>query len=223
MEKVNLKISTKSPGKILICGGYVVISPKFKGLVLTTDTYFKCDSEVINYNIKDSLGDLNKLVFNYSVMSNQLGLTYSYCIEYLLDKSNKINISKVESLNNNLNEFVKNSLIVTTYMFILYNHPNIINKLNADKSLELSIKFDLDADHRFYSYKEIINDINTKTGLGSSSALVTSLVTNLYIILELLFTNKPSGTTFNSLEIEQQANILLSALVANNQAQNKVR
>jgi hypothetical protein len=54
--------------------------------------------------------------------------------------------------------------------------------------------------------------------LGSSSALISALVSNIFIILQ----GEPNTCAIKELSIEEQANILLSGLVANNFAQNKV-
>ena len=45
MESINIETRFKvsSPSKVLITGGYLIISPENEGIVLSTDAYFHCN------------------------------------------------------------------------------------------------------------------------------------------------------------------------------------
>ena len=43
MDKKTLDFSVHAPGKVLITGGYLILSPENEGVVLATDAYFHCD------------------------------------------------------------------------------------------------------------------------------------------------------------------------------------
>ena len=77
-------------------------------------------------------------------------------------------------------------------------------------------------DHRFYSYKDSKESDNSiKTGLGSSSALISSITSNMMLLLygkENIKVNSINKIDNNELKCL----IVLSSLLANNFAQNKI-
>ena len=52
MINENIKIITKSPGKCLICGGYLILNKNKKGVVFNIDTYIESKCEIENYELK---------------------------------------------------------------------------------------------------------------------------------------------------------------------------
>ena len=68
------------------------------------------------------------------------------------------------------------------------------------------------------------SDNNTvKTGLGSSSALITSLCSNVLLNCLKVFNGEKMCSSFNEYSEEIRLLVLLTCFEANNQAQNKVR
>ena len=87
MENINQKkFITKSPGKSLLSGGYLILDNSKRGLVINTDTYISCESN-FKYKEKEN-SQKNYLTFN--VHSEYLNETYNYLI-YLeeIKKENK--------------------------------------------------------------------------------------------------------------------------------------
>jgi phosphomevalonate kinase len=199
-------ITARSPGKILACGGYVIISPNHQGLVFTSATFFECKIKstggMINYN---NTGNIYIKVF-----STNFNQTYNYAIQ--IDNKS----IKILTLDDNDNSFIKFSILMAFYFHFNLN----INEDDLNLLKNLCIEITLDSDYRFYSYKTGISKTGkVKTGLGSSSALVSSLTSSL-----LVFLNKNNSPTQGSIRnLNSISHIaLLSAYYANNLAQNKV-
>lgn len=252
-----LKLRTLSPGKVLVCGGYLVINPDYRGLVLCTKTYFICDGIIkeipMNNNSKMNFDNKESICEIFiRVNSINYGNSYLYKLQILKSLSNsstgiqlKLNkldlqefyqgekekddkYSNYKIINNNENAFIYNSIKCSFYMAIL----NIINKSSFENFLKITQNkvflnsFDIDGDYRFYSYdKEYMNSNisnNIKTGLGSSSALMTSLSSNIILNFHRLFQNIELSKDFNQLTEELKTCILVGSYNGNNFAQNKV-
>jgi phosphomevalonate kinase len=206
--KDKYNVITKSPGKVLICGGYVIINPKFSGVVVTTDTYFECNSTIESYASSDVGSDLR---IEYQITSEHLSATYKYIVEVKRDMNDclAINFKDISDIGN---DYIKNAAMMSSYFYILYNQ-------NVKGSAAIKVNTQLTADYRFYG-----TDNSSKTGLGSSSALISSMVCNIFTLLNSIDKGMDSrNINIHDLKIEEQANILLSGLVANNLAQKKVR
>jgi phosphomevalonate kinase len=222
MEPDKVQVITKSPGKVLVCGGYVIISPNFQGLVLTTDTFFTCKSELISKEKLTGHGVDYNIMLNFKVASKEYNQIYEYKINIEQKVNDRIEFVIYEYYNKN--DFLKYALLMGAYFFIFEN----VNKKELEKSIWngsiYNYYIDMEADYRFYSYDS--NNVNTscKNGLGSSSAMVASLVTNISLLLtrSMLDRDYSSDLSFSSLPIEKRAYIELSSLIANNFAQNKV-
>ncbi len=68
------KIITKSPGKSLLSGGYLILDKSKRGLVINIDTYITCESYII-YKEK-SKNSNNILILN--ITSEYLNETFTY-------------------------------------------------------------------------------------------------------------------------------------------------
>jgi phosphomevalonate kinase len=87
----------------------------------------------------------------------------------------------------------------------------------------------LNADFRFYTYDEKIftkfQNVKSKTGLGSSSGLICSLNTNIFVLLMTNFLDENSLidiTCVKQMNYDDKTCVLISAYFSNNQAQKKV-
>lgn len=251
-EKV-FEITTKSPGKVLLCGGYLIINPKYRGLVVCTKTYFdtkgrleifrnSIDSEKTQSIILFEVYSRNfKQLFYYkfilSILSEEnenLNLEISFerlvkdDFENLLNGNDKI----IKDINNKNNEFDDNFIINSIKSSIYYLILHEIKYIGFDKFLAfiknktMYIKIDLEADFRFYGYDKSLEQSNItkniKTGLGSSSALICSLTSNIILNFFKYFNNIEIKSSFNQYENHTKLCVLLAAINANNQAQNKV-
>ena len=54
MINENIKIVTKSPGKCLICGCYLILNKNKKGVVINIDTYMESKCEIENYEYREN-------------------------------------------------------------------------------------------------------------------------------------------------------------------------
>ena len=89
-ENQNNKIITKSPGKSLLSGGYLILDKTKRGLVLNIDAYIKCESEfIINANKKEK----NYLYFN--IFSEYLNQYFYYSVFINFNKNKEIQIYQV--------------------------------------------------------------------------------------------------------------------------------
>ena len=74
-------------------------------------------------------------------------------------------------------------------LFYLTQNENSIDTLfNKNKEIEINVL--IKSDYRFFSYSKENLSKNIKTGLGSSSALISSLTSNLILLYKYLSTNK---------------------------------
>jgi phosphomevalonate kinase len=208
MEKNYISLTTKSPGKILVCGGYVILSDKYKGLVLTTDVFFKCNSRLTN------IEENHETIFRFTIFSSLFNQTFILVLKILKELENYKLCIEVKEVNN----FINFSIISALYFFILENMFTV-EKLLYKK---YEIQIELESDYRFYSY-DPLNIKNSKTGLGSSSALIVSLSSNIYLLLMKYFYNDINiENLIKDQDINLYSNLLLSAFYSNNLAQNKV-
>lgn len=223
-------VITRTPGKILVCGGYLVISPNYRGLIFNSETYFQCEGKFMKLENNTSNENIKSNDLIISVFSNDFNKTFKYKLSFKYNPENneaEINLSQTEGSDN---RFVEFSIINAIYFFLMKNFNHIQNIHN--KYTELTkynfLQINLKADYRFYTYdKAMSNKDKVKTGLGSSSGLICSLNTNLYILLSKTFLDNSDifdqFTNLRQLNRNDQACILLSSYFSNNQAQKKVR
>jgi phosphomevalonate kinase len=213
-ENQNNKIITKSPGKSLLSGGYLILDKTKMGLVLNIDAYIKCESEfIINANKKEK----NYLYFN--IFSEYLKQYFYYSVYIDFNKNKEIQISEK---NNQDNKWIKNCIISSLIFYICQNNASKV-LFNSEKSIEINVN--IKSDYKFYSYSPDKISQNIKTGLGSSSAFINSLTSNLILIYEYLCKNKnyPKNSIIKNIDDKNfQAMILGSCLLSNNLSQNKI-
>ena len=213
-DNQNNKIITKSPGKTLLSGGYLILDKTKRGLVLNIDAYIKCESEFkINVNKKEK----NYLYFN--IFSEYLKQYFYYSVYIDFNKNKEIQISEK---NNQDNKWIKNCIISSLIFYICQNNASKV-LFNSEKSIEINVN--IKSDYKFYSYSPDKISQNIKTGLGSSSAFINSLTSNLILIYEYLCKNKnyPKNSIIKNIDDKNfQAMILGSCLLSNNLSQNKI-
>jgi phosphomevalonate kinase len=98
--------------------------------------------------------------------------------------------------------------------------------------MQIQININIKSDYRFYSFSKEFNSKNIKTGLGSSSALISSLTTNMILIYDYLCKKCENYNSNNEKKENKvirdfhdknlQAIILGSCLLSNNLSQNKI-
>ncbi len=249
-NKKNYELITKSPGKILICGGYLIINPEYKGLAVTTKTYFESRGRLEIFD-KNEGNDLQTTI-QIEIYSKNFKQSFYYKIDILFKnpKENLVLVINFERFNNNNfqlkfdgdfksdnnsnrnnvpnDDFIVNSLKSAIYYLLLHqnnslDHEEFLAKLG---NKDMFIKIDLEADYRFYGFEKNLEqsniDKNIKTGLGSSSALVSSLTSNIILNFCQYLNNIEIKSTLNEYNDELKLCSLLAAINANNQAQKKV-
>lgn len=210
MEK-EITISCECPGKILICGGYLILDPRYKGLSLAVNSYFQTNiklSNIIDYdhslkNISKNILDENSksiyLTFNIKVKSVNYNISYDYqiALEITIHNTDKdfrsissLRITKFFDKNNNTeNNFIQASLYSSLVIYILSNKILFVD-INGDTEKEYYMEIELIGSNKFYLSEDyIIKDHSIKSGLGSSSALISSLCFSFYYLLEKIFKN----------------------------------
>ena len=220
MENIQkIKINTKSPGKTLLSGGYLILNKSKRGLVINTDTYISCESS-IEFKAKES--EDNYLIYN--ITSEYLNETFNYKIYINEDQNSNLKELKIIEKNNKNNKWIQNC-IISSIFFYLSQFENESSNLLFKKNRQIEINIKIKSDYRFYSYSKDNNSKSIKTGLGSSSALITSLTTNMILIYDYIYKNEKIKENISIKDIDDkyiQAIILGSCLLSNNLSQNKI-
>ena len=219
MINENIKIVTKSPGKCLICGGYLILNKNKKGVVINIDTYMESKCEIENYEYRENeeflikiYSDYEKKEYNYNIIFNE----------------NSLNIIEEKK---NENKWIKNSIITCIFIYSII-FENLENNFKELKKKSKCISIIINSDYRFYSYNKEKFENNScksiKTGLGSSSALICSInssLMNLFYIYNLKKNNLiiPQFSNINSIQDKKlKSSILVSSILSNNLSQNKI-
>ena len=208
-------ITTKSPGKCLICGGYLILSEKNSGIVFNVDAFIECSSKYEQYTYDSN--SQNEIVISAYSTYNQITYTYSLS---LMDHELQLSL---QSPKENNNVWIYYSIKTAFYLFFLYHKEKSIKEyIGTLRERKKKIMINIKGDHRFYSYKDSKESDNSiKTGLGSSSALISSITSNMMLLLygkENIKVNSINEIDNNELKCL----IVLSSLLANNFAQNKI-
>ncbi|KAK3985990.1 putative Phosphomevalonate kinase [Cladorrhinum sp. PSN332] len=163
-----------APGKVLLAGGYIVLDPKYTGLVfgLSARIHVVAQQDI-------SAEPSNRIL----VDSPQFDLdSWSYTYETVPDNGG-IKVAQVDDPSTRPN---KNHFVETTLNYVL----SYITQLTGNPALIKPARFSIVADNDYYSsgqsstassasgrFKHLGPTISqaNKTGLGSSAALVTSL------------------------------------------------
>lgn len=216
-----MSIITRTPGKCLVTGGYLILNPNKSGLVINVDVYFKVTSTLSNtfIEVQQLTSSLPKV--NINITSLFLNEQYAYSV-LLSDSSIEITQSNP---NSSSNKWIENSIKASFYSFICLNtiqnsNSNILSQL-SNKTISIIIN----SDYRFYSYNINNNRKDIKTGLGSSSALIVSLCSNIITLLYKI-ANKSSinfqEKSINELDIHMQSVLTYACILSNNMSQNKI-
>jgi len=200
------EVTVSAPGKILMAGGYLVLESPNIGLVVAADKRFFSTVKTLSAPSdvdKDDLVSFDEDQFSHKsivdVHSPQYDTIFSYFVLYnnandAIDNNDKTFLHIIpRSKSQSANPFIERTLLLT-FGYILYSQKET-SKILPDL---LGIK--LRADNDFYSQVPTIQKMNIsgpptpahiesfppflpagehKTGMGSSAALVTSLVASL--------------------------------------------
>ena len=219
-------IIIKSPGKSLLSGGYLILDKSKRGLVINTDTYITSES-FIKYKEKEEKEEKENNYLLLNINSEYLNETFSYIayfeqIQIENKEKGNLNELKIIERKGKNNKWIQNCIISSLFFYLTQNENSINILFNKDKQIEINII--IKSDYRFYSYSKDNISKNIKTGLGSSSALICSLTTNLIFLFEYLFKNKKyNSIVIRDIEEKNLQSIILGAcLLSNNLSQNKI-
>ncbi|KAI9482310.1 phosphomevalonate kinase [Coemansia sp. RSA 989] len=190
-----------APGKVLIVGGYLVLDRKHTGLVVGTDSclYAAVQNQALDVsNSAFTFGDADIPIVVLSPQFESAWWKYSFNLKTSV-------LTQYESANQGRNGFVQ-VVLQTTLALINARVPEALQSLSSThvpSTHRTGLKIILAADNDFYSQREALEklgldltsqslrqipvmaktgktlDMVHKTGLGSSAAMVTSLVASL--------------------------------------------
>ena len=215
-EHQNNKIITKSPGKSLLSGGYLILDKTKRGLVINIDTYITCESY---YSMKEKSNENENYFLLLNIYSEYLKQNFNYIVSMDFNNDNEL---KIFEKNNKDNKWIKNCVISSLLIYLSqYNYSNDL--FNSKNQIEININ--IKSDYRFYSYSPDNISQKIKTGLGSSSAFINSLTSNLILTYDKILNKKvyPKNIVIKNLDNNDiKAIILGSCLLSNNLSQNKI-
>ena len=219
MKNINIEVISKSPGKCLICGGYLILNKNKKGVVINSDTYIETKGKIENYIYKENEYFFIKIFSDYEKKE------YKYNIIF---KDNSLNVLEDKY---DKNKWILNCIKSSIYIYSL-NFENLENFFNNLKINSKCISIEIISDYRFYSYNkekfENNDSKSIKTGLGSSSALtcsINSTLMNIFYLYNLKKQNEqiPQYSNINSIPDKKfKSCILVSSILSNNLSQNKI-
>ena len=215
-EKHKNSIIIKSPGKSLLSGGYLILDKSKRGLVINIDTYISCESYYLIKG-KSNESEKNSLLFN--IYSEYLNQNFNYIVSMDFNNDNEL---KIFEKNDKDNKWIKNCIISSLLIYLSKNN-NFIDLFNSNNKIEINII--IKSDYRFYSYSPDNISQKIKTGLGSSSAFINSLTSNLILTYDKILNKKiyPKNIVIKNLvDNNIKAIILGSCLLSNNLSQNKI-
>jgi phosphomevalonate kinase len=196
--------TASAPGKILLAGGYLVLESPNVGLVIAVDKRFYTTVEFTGGNMQPD--DDNGNTAPSDTFSDMLSITvkspqFRQEWNYLYQKS-LFTLTADESFNTSTNAFVEKTLRVSLLYLLSRIHTDTDNSNTILRATELLVT--IRADNDFYSLVPHLEERKLdrslfsvhklppflpatadadgkilKTGLGSSAALVTSLVAAL--------------------------------------------
>ena len=215
-EKHKNSIIIKSPGKSLLSGGYLILDKSKRGLVINIDTYISCESYYLIKG-KSNESEKNSLLFN--IYSEYLNQNFNYIVSMDFNNDNEL---KIFEKNDKENKWIKNCIISSLLIYLSKNN-NFKDLFNSNNKIEINIT--IKSDYRFYSYSPDNISQKIKTGLGSSSAFINSLTSNLILTYDKILNKKiyPKNIVVKNLvDNNIKAIILGSCLLSNNLSQNKI-
>ncbi|KAI0268714.1 ribosomal protein S5 domain 2-type protein [Gloeopeniophorella convolvens] len=182
-------IVVSAPGKVLLAGGYLVLDPAYSGVVVSTSSRF--------YTVI-SPGSANKIVVRSPQFANATW-SYSWSIAETASPPS-LHVSQVKSSSASTNKFVHLALQKTLSLALEATGP-----AKLSQALGTGLDITIVGDNDFYSQQDQLKARGlpvslaslgqlppfgptgvalaevSKTGLGSSAALITSLVTALLV------------------------------------------
>ena len=215
-EKHKNSIIIKSPGKSLLSGGYLILDKSKRGLVINIDAYISCESYYLIKG-KSNENEKNSLLFN--IYSEYLNQNFNYIVSMDFNNDNEL---KIFEKNDKDNKWIKNCIISSLLIYLSKNN-NFNDLFNSNNKIEINIT--IKSDYRFYSYSPDNISQKIKTGLGSSSAFINSLTSNLILTYDKILNKKiyPKNIVIKNLvDNNIKAIILGSCLLSNNLSQNKI-
>ena len=215
-EKHKNSIIIKSPGKSLLSGGYLILDKSKRGLVINIDIYISCESYYLIKG-KSNESEKNSLLFN--IYSEYLNQNFNYIVSMDFNNDNEL---KIFEKNDKDNKWIKNCIISSLLIYLSKNN-NFNDLFNSNNKIEINIT--IKSDYRFYSYSPDNISQKIKTGLGSSSAFINSLTSNLILTYDKILNKKiyPKNIVIKNLvDNNYKAIILGSCLLSNNLSQNKI-
>ena len=215
-EKHKNSIIIKSPGKSLLSGGYLILDKSKRGLVINIDAYISCESYYLIKG-KSNESEKNSLLFN--IYSEYLNQNFNYIVSMDFNNDNEL---KIFEKNDKDNKWIKNCIISSLLIYLSKNN-NFNDLFNSNNKIEINIT--IKSDYRFYSYSPDNISQKIKTGLGSSSAFINSLTSNLILTYDKILNKKiyPKNIVIKNLvDNNIKAIILGSCLLSNNLSQNKI-
>ncbi|KAJ3570366.1 hypothetical protein NP233_g4457 [Leucocoprinus birnbaumii] len=180
-----------SPGKVLVAGGYLVLDPAYTGTVISTSSRFytvvQTDASAGPNTIRVRSPQFKNATWDYTVKTDaevvvkpeQKNLTKNKFVQLAIEKTIKLSIelkgatATQEAISTGLD-----IAIVGDNDF--YSQRATLASLNLPRTLDSLKKI-----KPFVNTGVNLSDVH-KTGLGSSAALITSLVSALLVHLSIL-------------------------------------
>ncbi|KAJ2821062.1 phosphomevalonate kinase [Coemansia sp. 'formosensis'] len=192
-----------APGKVLVVGGYLVLEHAYSGLVVGTDAclYAAVQTQVLDFPGASSLGECDVPIFVVSPQFTSAWWRYSY-------NTKSSSLTQLDSADGGSNSFVQVVLESTLVLANAYAAGKVQDLAAGSASGcggRRGLKIVLSADNDFYSQRETLAKLGTglsseslrslprmcetgttlanvhKTGLGSSAAMVSSLVAAILV------------------------------------------
>ncbi|KAI9504238.1 phosphomevalonate kinase [Coemansia spiralis] len=198
---------TSAPGKVLVVGGYLVLDRNYSGLVVGTDASLYAAVQEQTFELSDFTDGASKSIPILVVSPQFQSAWWNYAFD---TESSKL--AQRRSADQDTNGFVQVVLEVTLGL-VNYQSPEALQRLLARSEGQTSaagLKIVLSADNDFYSQRETLARAGLnlsseslkrlprmcetgttlkgvhKTGLGSSAAMVTSLVACILVHFNII-------------------------------------
>ncbi|KAJ2326236.1 phosphomevalonate kinase [Coemansia sp. RSA 2702] len=194
---------TSAPGKVLVVGGYLVLDRNHTGLVVGTDACLYSTVQTRELDLSNAARTFSSTEIPVTVTSPQFESAWW---KYAFDlKTNAL--VQYDSADQGSNGFVQ-VVLQTTLALVNTRSPGVLQSLLEPRASSLhraGLKILLTADNDFYSQRETLEKAGVpltsqslrripvmsktgktlgnvhKTGLGSSAAMVTSLVASILV------------------------------------------
>jgi phosphomevalonate kinase len=226
-------ISASAPGKVLICGGYLVVEAPHVGISIGVNAMFT--TEVVAVSPAAPAGvTLPDGAICFSVESPQFGATFNFIVTG--DATNGVSVAQPEG--ERASPFLFNAVLTVCAHALGVAGKQNVAELLPEGARAVSLR--LLAGNDFYSQRNYIESKGekvsvsslravpphnplvgavSKTGLGSSAALTTSVVAALVCYLEKI--RPPQAEGVNLRDVDQEV-VHRLAQVAHSVAQGKI-